>query len=91
MIYKFECPHPCTRVIQVDADNDEEAIWKLINAGAMTCRNGESNDSCIKALPFLFPLPKPQLKEAVRLTMLKVNLPGISLGLQNNVNSIKEL
>ena len=86
MIYTFACRHPCTRVIQVDADNDKEAIWKLINAGAMTCRNGESNDSCIKALPFSFPLPKPQLKEAVRLIMLKANFPVMSLGVRSDAN-----
>ncbi len=72
MIYTFACPHPCTRMIQVDAHNDEDAIWKLINAGAMTCRNKESNDPCNRALPCITPLSYPQLREAVRLIMLKV-------------------
>jgi len=44
MTYTFSCPAPCTRVIRIDARNDEDAVGKIIKAGAMTCRNRKGHD-----------------------------------------------
>ena len=46
MTYTFSCPAPCNRVIRVDAHDDEDAVGKIIQAGAMTCRNSGSHDPC---------------------------------------------
>ena len=53
MIYTFSCPAPCRRVIRVDARNDEDAVGKIIKAGAMTCRNKASHDTCDTTRPVL--------------------------------------
>ncbi len=39
MTYTFSCPAPCSRVIRVEAHDDEDAVGKIIQAGAMICRN----------------------------------------------------
>ena len=46
MTYTFSCPAPCRRVIRVDAHDDDDAVGKIIRAGAMTCRNERSDDPC---------------------------------------------
>lgn len=88
MIYSFACPHPCSRVIQVEARNDEDAVRKLIDAGAMTCRNEKCGDPCNRALPFITPLSHSELREAVRLSMLRGNIretpTGLSMGAESN-------
>ena len=69
MTYTFSCPAPCSRVIRVDAHDDEDAVGKIIQAGAMTCRNRGSDDPCNTTHLVMTPLPETQLKEIVRLSM----------------------
>ena len=69
MTYTFSCPAPCRRVIRVDARNDEEAVGKVIEAGAMTCRNRGSHDPCDTDHPVMSPLPERQLRDLIRFIM----------------------
>lgn len=71
MIYTFifTCPAPCERSIVVEASDDDEALDKLIKAGAMACRNEESDNHCCSVHLIMHPLPPKQLREAVRLNM----------------------
>jgi hypothetical protein len=75
MTYNFSCPAPCSRVIRVEARDDEDAVEKIIRAGAMTCRNRESNNPCDTTHLVLTPLPETQLRELVRLSMQAEDLP----------------
>ena len=75
MIYIFSCPAPCGRVIRVDARNDDDAVGKLIKAGAMTCRNRASHDPCDTTRPVLSPWTDMQLRGVVRLIMRTEELP----------------
>ncbi len=68
MTYTFSCPVPCNRVIRVEAHDDEDAVGKIIEAGAMRCRNERSGACCDTTL-FMTPLPEGRLKEVVRLMM----------------------
>jgi len=68
MVYTFACPAPCNRVIMVDANNDDDAINKIIEAGAINCRNIK-NTSCCEKVVCLPPLPEKKLKDIVRLSM----------------------
>lgn len=75
MIYSFLCPAPCRRVIRVDARNDDVAVGKLIKAGAMTCRNRASDNTCDTTRPAMSPLTDLQLRGVVRLIMRAEELP----------------
>ena len=75
MIYTFLCPAPCRRVIRVDARNDEDAVGKIIKAGALTCRNRASHDTCDTTRPVLSPWTDMQLRGVVRLIMRGEELP----------------
>jgi hypothetical protein len=75
MTYTFSCPAPCSRVIRVEARDDEDAVWKIIKAGAMTCRNRGSDDPCDSTHPAMPPLPERQLRDVVRLSMQAEDLP----------------
>ena len=66
MVYTFTCPPPCSRVIKVDANNDDDAVNKIIGAGAINCRN-INNTSCCKKVHDLSPLPEKKLGDIVRL------------------------
>ena len=68
MNYTFSCPVPCTRVIMVAANNDDDAVNKIIDAGAINCRNLK-NTSCCKKVQHLSPLPENKLREIVQLCM----------------------
>ncbi len=68
MTYTFSCPVPCKRVIRVEAHNDEDAVGKILEAGAMNCRNERSGERCDTTI-VLAPLPERRLKEVVRLSM----------------------
>lgn len=72
MIYRFSCPHPCNRIFHVDAENDEDAVRKILKAGALICRNIAAQALCDRAIPSVSPLPDPTLREVVRLTMQPV-------------------
>jgi hypothetical protein len=78
MTYNFSCPAPCSRVIRVEAHDDEDAVEKIIQAGAMTCRNRGSNNSCDTTHLVLTPLPEMQLRELVRLSMQSEDLPEMA-------------
>ena len=80
MTYNFSCPAPCSRVIRVEAHDDEDAVEKIIRAGAMTCRNRKSNDPCDTTHLVLTPLPEMQLRELVRLSMRAEDLPEVASG-----------
>jgi hypothetical protein len=69
MTYTFSCPAPCSRIVRVEARDDEEAVGKIIEAGAMTCRNRGSDGSCDTTHPIMPPLPERQLRDVVRLSM----------------------
>ena len=68
MFYKFTCPAPCSRVIMVDANNDDDAVNKIIGAGAINCRNIKNTPCCKKVLN-LPPLPENKLRDIVQFTM----------------------
>jgi hypothetical protein len=68
MVYTFACPAPCRRVIKVDANNDDDAVNKIIGAGAINCRNMKDTPCCKKVL-HLPPLPEKNLKDIVLLCM----------------------
>ena len=75
MVYTFSCPAPCRRVIRVDARNDDDAVGKLIKAGAMTCRNRASDDTCDTTRPVMSPWTDIQLRGVVRLIMRAEEFP----------------
>jgi hypothetical protein len=62
-------------VIRVDARNDDDAVGKLIKAGAMTCRNRASDDTCDTTRPVMSPWTDIQLRGVVRLIMRAEELP----------------
>ena len=68
MVYTFTCPAPCSRLIMVDATNDDDAVNKIIGAGAINCRNIK-NTPCCKNVLHLSPLSEKELREIVRLSM----------------------
>ena len=69
MVYKFSCPVPCNRVIKVDANNDADAINKIITAGAINCRSVTNRSCREKHTSYLPPLKEKFLKEIVMLSM----------------------
>ncbi len=52
----------------VEANNDDDAVNKIIGAGAINCRTIK-NESCCKKVHYLSPLSEKELKEIVRLSM----------------------
>jgi len=75
MVYTFSCPAPCSQVIMVDANNDDDAVNKIIGAGAINCRNMKNTPCCKKVL-HLPPLPEKKLRDIVRLCMNVANQQG---------------
>ena len=73
MTYTFSCPAPCRRVIRVEARDDEDAVWKIINAGAMTCRNKRSDGPCDSTHPALmiFQTASSSSRASTRITRLQ--------------------
>jgi hypothetical protein len=69
MIYSFACPAPCDREIKVEALDDSEAIEKMITAGAISCRNSDTQCSCNRAQIAMSPIPEKQLRHIVSLCM----------------------
>jgi ribosomal protein S11 len=69
MTYTFMCPSPCNRMIRVDASSDDDAIRKLIQAGAVACRRVGGQNACKEATTRMYPLTAGQLCEVVRLSM----------------------
>jgi len=52
----------------IDANNGDDAVYKIIEAGALSCRN-INNTSCCKKVIHLPPLPEKKLIDIVRLCM----------------------
>ena len=75
MIYTFSCPAPCRRVIRIDARHDDDAVGKIIKAGAMTCRNRASDNTCDTNRPVMSPWTDLQLRGVVRLIMRAEEFP----------------
>lgn len=69
MVYTFACPVPCKRIIKVYANTDDDAIKKIIAAGAISCRNISNQSGCENRHRHMPSLPKNQLTEIVRLSM----------------------
>jgi len=69
MTYTFACPMPCSRVIRIDANDADDAVRKIVKAGGMACRNGESPRSCGEGHPHMPPLPERRLRDLVRFIM----------------------
>jgi hypothetical protein len=68
MVYTFSCPFPCLYEMMVDANDDDDAVNKIIGAGALSCRNIKHTPCCKKVL-HLPPLPGKKLIDIVRLCM----------------------
>jgi hypothetical protein len=52
----------------VDANDDDDAVSKILGAGAISCRNIK-NIPCCKKVLHLPPLPEKKLRDIVRLCM----------------------
>lgn len=65
--YSFLCPFPCRDEIRVEARNLEDAINKIIKAGALRCRNSYARCHCEKIDHEMPPIPPEHLKNLVRL------------------------
>lgn len=75
MTYTFACPTPCNRVIRISASDADDAVRKIIDAGAMSCRNSKRHDPCKSTRFAMPPLPDKQLNEVVRLIMQTEDFP----------------
>jgi len=69
MTYSFACPVPCNYEIKVDAEDSDDAIKKIIMAGAIRCRNINNRCYCEKANHHMPPIKEEQLRNIVRLCM----------------------
>ena len=69
MVYTFACPVPCKRIIKVYATTDDDAVNKIIAAGAISCRNISNQSCCANRHRHMPSLPKNQLMEIVRVSM----------------------
>ena len=56
-------------MICIDAPTEEDAVEKLIEAGAMACRNREAHCRCCEIHLEAPPVSDQQLREVVRLYM----------------------
>lgn len=75
MTYEFACPFPCSRVIQVEASDVDDAVRKIMKAGGLVCRNGNSLIPCRVAHPQIPPLPDQKLRNVIRSAMKQEDLP----------------
>jgi predicted small metal-binding protein len=57
MKYSFKCPDPCNYEVKVDAQNDDEAVNRIIKAGEVHRK---------QAHPDMPPMTMDQLKNIVR-------------------------
>jgi predicted small metal-binding protein len=60
--YSFKCPAPCNQEIKVDAQNDDEAVNKLMAAGKAHAK---------EAHPKMPPMPDEQMKSMLKSGMKK--------------------
>lgn len=90
MIYTFACPVPCNRVIKVYANTDDDAINKIIVAGAMSCRNMANKKYCEKGRHNMPSLPEEQLREIVRLSMESESVDGMHMTMSEKMTKSLE-
>lgn len=69
MIYSFICPAPCNNKIVVFTDNYDDAATKLVDAGALRCRNDRYGCYCEKSWHEMASIPEDQLKNIVKMCM----------------------
>ena len=69
MTYSFACPTPCNREIKVDANDNFDAVEKIIMAGAISCRNIDNQCRCKNAHRDMSPIPGEELRRIVGLCM----------------------
>jgi predicted small metal-binding protein len=62
MKYAFKCPSPCNHEIKVDAQNDAEAMNKLMAAGKVHAKGAHPN------MP---PMSEQQIKDMLKAGMKK--------------------
>jgi predicted small metal-binding protein len=62
MKYSFKCPAPCNYEIKVDAQNDNEAMSKLVASGKVHAKEKH---------PDMPPMPEQQLKDMLKAGMKK--------------------
>jgi predicted small metal-binding protein len=62
MKYSFKCPSPCNYDIKVDAQNDDEAINKIMAAGKVHMKDAHAN------MP---PMSEQQMKDMLTAGMKK--------------------
>jgi predicted small metal-binding protein len=62
MKYSFKCPAPCNYEIKVDAQNDNEAMSKLMASGKVHAKEKH---------PDMPPMPEQQLKDMLKAGMKK--------------------
>jgi predicted small metal-binding protein len=62
MKYSFTCPAPCNQELKVDAQNDDEAMGKLMAAGKVHVK---------EAHPNMPPMPEQQMKDMLKKGMKK--------------------
>jgi hypothetical protein len=79
MVYTFACPIPCRRVIKVDANTDDEAITKILAAGAVSCRNMANLKDCDEEHRHMPALHEEQLREIVRFSMESESLATLPM------------
>ena len=65
MTYSFVCPFPCNKELKVDALNNEDAINKLMLAGAIRCRNAYNRYNCENNIYDMPPLQEEILRNIV--------------------------
>ena len=79
MVYTFACPIPCRRVIKVDANSDDEAVTKILAAGAISCRNAANLKDCDEEHRHMPVLQEAQLREIVRFSMESESLATLPM------------
>jgi hypothetical protein len=79
MVYTFACPIPCRRVIKVDANTADEAITKILAAGAVSCRNMANLKDCDEEHRHMPVLDEGQLREIVRFSMESESSAGLPM------------
>jgi len=62
MKYSFKCPAPCNYEIKVDAQNDDDAMNKLMAAGKVHAK---------EAHPNMPPMPEQKMKDMFKAGMKK--------------------
>ena len=90
MVYTFACPVPCYRVIKVYANTDDDAINKIIVAGAMSCRSMSNQKFCEKGHHDMPSLPEGQLREIIRLSMETESVDGTNMTMSKTMEKTLE-